>query len=216
MTTCPTCQLEFAGKLLQRFCSRPCQKAASNAVRATGNSTGRPSKSPRRQVEAASPIPTTQAMPARIPASYTGDDGKVWHCIQIAKVSPIQWSATYGDVVLGQWRDVERCAPRALITAGLASREDWMLTFVGGAPATRCNIGWPADRTAADPDRGSPHWTKWRPFQREAEELAIVYKYDRMNIFYVTIQHQRHESERKSTKIGKNLLSDGYKQISYL
>jgi hypothetical protein len=134
MTTCPTCQLEFAGKLLQRFCSRPCQKAASNAVRATGNSTGRPSKSPRRQAEAASPIPTTQAMPARIPASYTGDDGKVWHCIQIAKVSPIQWSATYGDVVLGQWRDVERCAARALITAGLASREDWMLTLLAARP----------------------------------------------------------------------------------
>jgi hypothetical protein len=59
-----------------------------------------------------------------------------------------------GDVVLGQRRDVERCAARALVTAGLASREDWMLTFVGGAPATRCNIGWSADRTAADPDRG--------------------------------------------------------------
>jgi hypothetical protein len=49
-----------------------------------------------------------------------------------------------------------------------------MRTFHGSAPATRARIGWLADTTAADPPKGSPHITKWSPFNRAeyADELA--------------------------------------------
>ena len=106
-----------------------------------------------------------------MPASYTGDDGRVWHCIQIAKVSPTQWSARYGDLVLGQWRDVGHCAARALLDLGIAKRDDMMRTFHGSAPSMRGSIGWWADHSVSEPDRGRLRIVKWRPFDR-AEDLA--------------------------------------------
>jgi hypothetical protein len=102
--------------------------------------------------------------------TITDADGRVFHCVQIAKVSPAKWSATYGDIELGVWRDPEHCAARRLLDPGLASRDDMLRTF-HGAPAMRGSIAWWADTTAADPSRGSPHIERWSPFDR-AEDAS--------------------------------------------
>jgi hypothetical protein len=168
---CPTCSTPFAGKLLQKFCTTACQKAAANDRReSTGKRCGRPRKKPEMAAEAPSLVQTPQAAPATPIPAIVVVDGRTFHCVQIERSSATKYRALYDGRELGVWRDPEHSAARTLIDLGLAKRSDWLRTFHGETPCLKANIGWLADHSAADPDRGSPHWTKYKPFDRELED----------------------------------------------
>jgi hypothetical protein len=120
-------------------------------------------------------MPAESVAPEALPATVIDADRRVFHCVQIVTVKPgRRYRALYAGRELGVWRDPEHCAARALLDLGLASRDDWMRTFHGSAPAMRGSIAWWADTSVSEPDRGRLRIVKWHPFDRgeEMQEAA--------------------------------------------
>jgi hypothetical protein len=169
MSTCPQCGAEFAGKNSARLPVKR-QQPTIGAKALVGHAGARP-----RNLRWLRRHPKTSRRKKPLlklcPATSTDADARVWHHVQIAKCSSTKWTVTYGGRELGQWRDPEHCAARAMLDAGLAQRGDWLKTFHGSAPAMRGNVGSLADRAVSEPDRGRIRIVKWRPFEM-ADDFA--------------------------------------------
>jgi hypothetical protein len=171
MKMCSICAAELSPKFGQLYCSVACQSKAANDRTNARRSRLKGVKTP-----PAAPSPISAAAPAiveAVPVNFRDSDGKVWHCIQIERsATKTKWLARYGDVDLGVWRDPEHSAARRLLELGLADRSHWLRTYRGAMPCLRANVGWLADHSSSEPDRGRLHTVKWRAFDMPAESTV--------------------------------------------
>jgi hypothetical protein len=75
---------------------------------------------------------------------------------------------------IGSWRVPECAAARWLLANGKAQRTDTLRTFRGETPSLVGGVGWFADHTVSENDKGdgTPRFIKWRPMP---EGLKVQY-----------------------------------------
>lgn len=77
--------------------------------------------------------------------------------------TPYRYCTTYNCEELGVWEAPNCPAARKLVQKGV-SRDAVLVIYRGSSPSMRGKVGWFADRSLSEPDRGPMRYVKYRPF----------------------------------------------------